>query len=152
MASNHSDTHAHIIPWRVYLFTLLALLFLMGVTIWASYIQLPPIGPFSGVAMNNIFSMLIATAKALLVICIFMGVWYQTKLVKMWAATGFIILALMFGIYVDYITRPYEAVPGWEPGVEGAALPKFPVSKETGAPKPKDTTLGTRLRSRDGMY
>ncbi len=47
----------------------------------------------------------IAIAKALLVITIFMGVAYTTKLAKIWAIIGFLWLFFLFGVMIDYKSR-----------------------------------------------
>ncbi len=98
--ANHSPVGSqhHIVPVKTYLVTWLILLVLMSATIAASYVQLPGVG-------NNIVALIIATIKAVLVVMVFMGVKYSTKLVKIWAMIGFIWVTFIFGILIDYATR-----------------------------------------------
>ncbi len=71
-----------------------------------------------GTMINNFIAMGIATMKALLVLNVFMGTRYATRLTKLWAAAGFIGFSLMFLVYGDYSTRKYEPTPRWssDPG------------------------------------
>lgn len=106
--SNHSPVGAkhHITPVRYYIATWLSLLVLMLATVVFAKVQFP-----GGTMTNNIVAMGIATAKALLVILIFMGVKYTTNLAKLWAVIGFLWLTIAFGILIDYHTR--DAVEGY---------------------------------------
>ena len=87
----------HVLPARVYYAVYGILLFLLVVTVGVAQINL---GPF-----NILVAMLIAIVKAVLVILIFMGVKYGTKLTWVWATAGFVWLAVMFTILSDYFTR-----------------------------------------------
>src|SRR5688572_28886160 len=107
--SAHDKHHHHVVPPGLYLLNLLALAFFMGLTIWASTIN------FGATWINNIVAILIALIKMMLVIMIFMGVKWSTRLTKLWAATGFVWFLLMAIIFGDYFTREWEAVPGWDP-------------------------------------
>ena len=125
-AATESHDH-HVLPVRVYIFTLLALLALMALTIAASYWKAPNIGPISGNWVNNLVAMGIATFKGLLVIMFFMHVKYSTRLTKLWVLAGFTWLSLMSFILVDYGTRKYEKTNGWAEGessLDGSALPR----------------------------
>jgi caa(3)-type oxidase subunit IV len=97
--------HHHITPVRTYVATLFALLVLMALTIAAAKVSFP-----GGTLTNNIVAMLIACIKATLVMLIFMGVAYTTKLAKLWSVLGFLWLTFAFGILIDYNTR--DAIPG----------------------------------------
>ena len=113
--SNKSPVGAqhHITPvWR-YGVTLCALLVLMALTILAAKMQFP-----GGTLTNNIVAMGISVTKAGLVVLIFMGVAYTTKLAKLWSIVGFLWLFFLFGVLVDYKARIVEPVAGFhdDPG------------------------------------
>jgi cytochrome c oxidase subunit 4 len=60
---------------------------------------------------NNVVMLAIAIAKASLVILIFMGVRWSSRLTWVVAASGFVWLLILFGITMsDYLTR------GWMVG------------------------------------
>jgi cytochrome c oxidase subunit IV len=113
----------HITPISVYVRTILGLLVLMGLTVWASFWQIPDIGPIPGNWLANALAMAIAVTKAMLVIMFFMGVKYASSLTRIWVAAGFICLSVMFFIYGDHFTRRYEVSEGWQEQ-EGSALPR----------------------------
>ncbi|MHB8635666.1 MAG: cytochrome C oxidase subunit IV family protein [Fimbriimonadaceae bacterium] len=100
--------HHHITPVWKYAATLGALLLLMAMTILAAKVQFP-----GGTLTNNIVAMAIALTKASLVVLIFMGVAYTTKLAKLWAVVGFLWLFFLFGVLVDYKARGVEPVAGF---------------------------------------
>ncbi|RYG39589.1 hypothetical protein EON81_00365 [bacterium] len=139
---NHGHGEHHITSAWVLFRTLIMLLILMGVTIGASYIQLPSIGPISGTVINNLVALAIATVKAYIVITIFMGVKHQTTLTKIWVYAGFAVLVLLFGIFGDYWTRKFEPVSGWEKNGESAFPREFaPAGKP---PVPNNVNLRPR--------
>jgi cytochrome c oxidase subunit 4 len=101
----HDPSH-HIVPVPVYGATLFALIVLMALTIWVSYLDL-------GV-MNIPIALAIAVTKAVLVVLFFMGVKYGTNLTRLWASVGFIWFLLMFGTLGDYVSRNWIHLPqGW---------------------------------------
>jgi caa(3)-type oxidase subunit IV len=110
MAHTEDKHHHHVIPAKFYFLNFLALLFFMALTIWASYIHFP-----GGTIVNNLVAILIALTKMMLVIAIFMGVKWSTRLTKLWAATGFVWFLLLFLTFGDYFTRDWEVVPSWNP-------------------------------------
>lgn len=104
MQTKHSSEH--IVPIHVYLAVFAALLVLLVLTIAVSHVSL-------GTAANNIVAMLIAVAKAALVVLYFMHVRYSGKLTWLWAGIGFVFVLLMFVITLaDYVTR--VPVLGWK--------------------------------------
>jgi caa(3)-type oxidase subunit IV len=122
----NSDSHAHehhIVPTSTYFKTLLALIFFMGLTVWVAGFNLPRIGPVSGTVVNQVVALAIALVKAFLVVTIFMGVKFGTKLIKLWASLGFIWVLLIFTILGDYTTRHFEPAPGWDKQSD-SALPR----------------------------
>lgn len=90
---------------------------LMVATIWASYLEGIPTIWMNAIALS------IAVTKATFVIVVFMGVGYSTRLVKLFAYGGFAWFLLMFIMLADYMTRPAEAVIGWEKE-QATALPR----------------------------
>lgn len=120
MASNdkgHSGGHTHhAIPQTTLIAVFVILVLLMVSTIAASYLTLPTI-------WMNVIALVIATVKASLVVTIFMGVGYSTKLVKLYALGGFAWFFLLFIMLADYTTRPTEPVVGWETD-PASALPR----------------------------
>lgn len=98
--ANQSPIHSqhHIIPVSAYIKVWVALMFLLILTVVAADIDL-------GV-LNNIIAMAISVTKAVLVIMIFMGVYYSTKLTKVWAMVGFVWVLFLTGILSDYAARP----------------------------------------------
>ena len=115
MAEDHH--HHHVTPWPYYLVNVLGLMTLMGLTIWASTWQLP------STWMNNVVALVIAITKMMMVILIFMGVKWSTRLTKLWAATGFVWFLLMGLTFGDYATRGWENIPTWNPDHVGYPVP-----------------------------
>ncbi len=116
--------HDHIIPPRVYVLNLLALLALMAATVAiAEKVQFPAFWIFSGTFLNSAAAMTIACIKAFLVIMFFMHIKWSTNLTKLYAIAGFVWLSLLFITLGDYMTRQYEPAPGWT-GKQESALPR----------------------------
>lgn len=101
--------------------TIILLGILMGVTVGASYIHIP--GAWGSFAANLIL-MVVAIVKACLVIWFFMGVKYSTRLTKVYVVMGFAVFLLMYLWFIDYSTRRYEPVRGWEPE-KPSAMPRY---------------------------
>ena len=115
---DHHDHHEHhIVGTGTYFLTLVALTVLMLLTVGAYYIDIPAVGPISGTVMNQTVALVIAVTKAALVVFIFMGVRWGTKLTKLWAATGFVWFFLLGLVLIDYPMRAFENVSGWEGAV-----------------------------------
>lgn len=111
----HAHPHASSV-W-LYVRTLFFLMLLMGATIGAYYLDFSHLiagNPQLGTLINNLVAMTIACLKATIVISIFMGVWYSTKLTKMYALMGFVWVGLMGIVFCDYGTRHLEVERGWE--------------------------------------
>jgi len=139
--ASHSHEH-HIVPTGTYFKTLLMLVFLMGLTVAASYWNMPKIGPLSGTVVNQVVALIIALIKAFLVVTIFMGVKFGTKLIKLWASLGFIWVVLIFTILGDYTTRKYEMAPGWD-GKPDSAMPRV-APEDPQIPPPNDLNVKIR--------
>jgi len=114
----HVSHEHHIVPTATYIKTFFALSILMLVTILAAKVDFP-----GGVIVNNVIAMAIASVKAFLVIWIFMGIKWATKLTRLWTAAGFITFSLMFLILGDYAFRYDEVVPSWT-GRPESSLPR----------------------------
>jgi len=125
-SGSHSGHGHHITPIWVLLRTFFLLGLLMVLTIAAAELphRVPSLAFIQehSVIMNAI-ALTIAVLKAVLVIAIFMGVKYSTKLIKLYAIGGFVWLTLMGITLIDYYSRPWEAVVGWEPS-KATALPR----------------------------
>lgn len=145
MAKTPLQSHSHVVPAYKYHLTLVALVFLMLLTVGASYVQLPEFWFLSGVAMNNLLAMAIATTKASLVVLVFMGVAHGTKLTKLWATLGFVWMFFMVGILVDYFARPYEHLQGWDKAPDGA-MPRIRPTNEDLEKLPDFNHLNIRPR------
>ena len=93
----------HIASTRSYYLVFLALLVGTGLTYAAALVDF---GFF-----NNVVMLAIAIAKAALVILIFMGVRWSSRLTMVVAVSGFLWLLILFGITMsDYLSR------GWMVG------------------------------------
>lgn len=125
--SNHSPVGSqhHLVPVSTYVKAWIALLILMALTVLASFWQVGSVG-------NNVIALGIAVTKAVTVILIFMGVKYSTRLVKIFAAVGFIWVTFMTGIFIDYATR--IPVKGFNADFD-TTIPHIP--QVAGEPSPK---------------
>jgi cytochrome c oxidase subunit 4 len=101
-----------------YTWVLIALAVLMGATIAAKFVDL-------GHGGNLIVALIIASIKATLVVMFFMNVKGGTRLITIWAALGFIWLLLMGGIFMDYRTRHWVEVPGWQWSPSNSQDPEY---------------------------
>jgi cytochrome c oxidase subunit 4 len=90
--------HPHVVPKTLY-FTIAAVLFVLLVaTVLVAQVDLG--------LWNMPIAMLIALSKAALIVLYFMHVRYGNPLLRIFAATGFLWLLLMFALMsTDYLTR-----------------------------------------------
>lgn len=143
--SNHAESHDHhITPPSVLVRNFLTLGALMALTILAAKVDvghLLPVSSALGSFLNNVIALTIACIKTYFVVSIFMGVKWSSKLVKMWALTGFVWFPLLLGIFGDYMSRRWEPVESWNQPTELSGRlsdePAFPSEIETGMPKTK---------------
>jgi caa(3)-type oxidase subunit IV len=122
---HHSHGH-HITPIWVLARTFAILIVLMALTIVAAKAPywFDSLAPYRGLwVVTNAIALGIATAKAVLVVREFMGVKYATNLIKVYAIGGFVWFTLLFIMFVDYASRPWEPVKGWE-NVPSTAFPR----------------------------
>lgn len=80
------ENEKHIIGYKTFILTYVALLILTVITVLISRINLG--------YLNILVAMLVATSKALLVILFFMHLKYEDKLFKMMVFIAFLILAI----------------------------------------------------------
>ena len=115
------DAHAdepHIVPLGVYLTIFAALMVLTGLTVWVAIVDL---GAYSW--LHTPLALVIATAKATLVVLWFMHVKYGSRLIWVFLAAGLAWLVILLAITVgDYVGRTWEPAPNaWQAAVETAA-------------------------------
>jgi caa(3)-type oxidase subunit IV len=99
------DDHAahHIVSWKLYLINAAVITVLMFLTVFAAEFDF---GSTNG--LNLVIALLIAIMKTACIGAIFMGVWWNSPLVKIFATGVIAWLIIMFSfILVDY------ASPGW---------------------------------------
>lgn len=108
----HAHEHAHHPPITLYYKIFGALMILTLITVAVAF---QDFGVF-----NNIIALTIAGIKTTLVVLFFMHVKYESKLTKLFAASGFIWLAILIAFTLqDTETRRHDPGPkGW------ATLPK----------------------------
>ncbi len=95
-----------------------ALLVLMVVTIAAAFMI------HANTFVMQSIALVIAFAKAGLVVFYFMGLKMSPRLIRIFAIGGFVWFLLLFSTIIDYATRPFEPVEGWEPEA-ASALPRM---------------------------
>ena len=101
--TDHNSEH-HVLPLKLYLFIFFCLMVGTVLTVAAAYIEL---GWF-----NTPLALIIAVAKATLVILFFMHVRYNTPLMWVFAAGGFFFLIILLALTMqDYYSRDWEAPP-----------------------------------------
>ncbi len=94
------ESHHHIVPPRIYIIILCALLVGTAVTVGASFVDM---GVF-----NPIIALAIACTKAVLVVLFFMHVKYGTKLTKLTVGAGIFTFLILIGMTLsDYFTRAW---------------------------------------------
>jgi len=98
------------VPLRTYYIVFAALMVLLGATVVAAFLPQSMVGGF-----GIVIALLIATAKAAMVVWIFMHVKYSSPLTKLFVISGFIWLAIMFVFtFADYFTRAWlPSSAGW---------------------------------------
>lgn len=133
--AEHSNSHGgghshHITPISQLTKTFVALMVLMVLTILAAVLpyQVPALSFLQSDApgiriITNGIALAIAFIKAGLVVQIFMGVKFSSKVIKFYAYGGFLWFTLVFIILIDYFSRPWEPVQGWEQA-PSTALPR----------------------------
>jgi cytochrome c oxidase subunit 4 len=104
MAAPSAAPNQHIMSVKTNLLVFAGLIVLLIATVAAAQFDL---GVF-----NLVIALLIAAAKALLIILYFMHVRFSSRLSWVFAASGFIWLAVLFGLTLsDYVSRGWFGMP-----------------------------------------
>src|SRR5215469_4123911 len=100
-----SDEHRqHVIPSSVYVSIWAILMFLTGLTVFVSFIELHD--------WNIVLALTIATIKATLVVLFFMHLFYSSKLTKVTVIAALFFLFLLLALSMtDYLTRGWLTNP-----------------------------------------
>lgn len=95
----------HVVPVRIYVGVFVALMVFTGLTVFAATLDLG--------MWNTPAALLIAVAKAMLVVLFFMHVKYSSRLVSL-AVGGSVLwlLLLIAGAAADYLSRGWVGTPG----------------------------------------
>jgi cytochrome c oxidase subunit IV len=103
--SVHEHEPGHILPVRTYLTIYIGLLVLLGATVGAAYINVEP--------FNFALTMVIALAKAVMILLIFMHVRYSERLIWVFSSAAFLWLAILIALSLnDYFTRGWLNISG----------------------------------------
>jgi|1185.fasta_scaffold1593069_2 cytochrome c oxidase subunit 4 len=95
----------HILPVKTYVAVYVALLVLLAATVGAAYLDL---GWF-----NFTLTMIIAVAKAAMIMLIFMHVRYSDRLTWVFSSAAFLWLGILIALTLnDYFTRDWLNIPG----------------------------------------
>ena len=95
----------HVVPVPVYVAVFLALMVGTGLTVFAATVDLG--------MWNTPVALLIAVAKAMLVILYFMHVKYSSRLVSLAVGASVLwLLLLIAGVAADYLSRGWVGTPG----------------------------------------
>lgn len=98
--TNPEHADHHIIGPGTYIAVYVTLLILTMVTVGAAFVDL-------GI-MNPVIAVAIACVKATVVILFFMHVFYQSKLIKLTVATGFVTFLILVAMTLsDYMSRAW---------------------------------------------
>ena len=98
------DHRQHVIPASIYVGIWAILMFLTGLTVFVSFIELHD--------WNIILALTIATIKATLVVLLFMHLFYSSKLTKVTVIAALFFLFLLLSLSMtDYLTRAWLTNP-----------------------------------------
>ncbi|NKB88547.1 MAG: hypothetical protein GKS06_10030 [Acidobacteria bacterium] len=111
----HAHDEPHIVPLSIYLAIFGALMIGTALTVWVAVFDL---GEYSW--LHTPLALLIASAKATLVVVWFMHVKYGSRLVWIFIFAGIAWFLVLIGITVgDYVGRNWEPAPNaWQAAVE----------------------------------
>ena len=94
----------HVIPASIYVGIWAILMFLTGLTVFVSFIELHD--------WNIVLALVIATIKATLVVLFFMHLYYSSKLTKVTVIAAVFFLFLLLALSMtDYLTRAWATNP-----------------------------------------
>jgi cytochrome c oxidase subunit IV len=104
----------HISPLRTYYMIFGSLMVLTAVTVAVAFVNLG--------ALNFPVAIGIAILKATLVVLFFMHVKFSSRLTKLFIASGFFFLLILFTLTLtDYVSRGWMTAPPSNAGEEGAS-------------------------------
>ncbi len=93
-----SEEKTHIVPYTTQVFVLIALLVLTGITVAVTRLEFGP--------LNTVVAMLIAGAKAIIVLAWYMHLKYEKRMLPMFVAGVVIVfLLVLFVTFFDYSYR-----------------------------------------------
>jgi cytochrome c oxidase subunit 4 len=105
---SHNDGEHHVVPLAVYFKVFAALMVLLFLTVGAAVVNFEHYGP-QFAWLNITVALIIAIIKAMLIFVYFMHLRWSTKLVWLFAGSGFMFLIIMFAFtFADYFTRAWE--------------------------------------------
>ncbi|MCC7434796.1 MAG: cytochrome C oxidase subunit IV family protein [Methanoregulaceae archaeon] len=117
--TNHGHDDHHVTQPGTLFATMILLAVLMGLTILVYKVDFGHMlsggNDALGSWINNIIALAIAMVKATMVVLVFMGVKWGTKLIKLYALLGFFFFPFLLITFGDYMTRSWEPVQGWTP-------------------------------------
>jgi len=98
MTEHGPEAHPHVVPVRIYLLVLSALMVGTAITVWVAFIDLGPI--------NTVIALAIALTKATLVVLYFMHVRYSSPLTWLAVAGGvaWLVILIVFTL-ADFHSR-----------------------------------------------
>lgn len=123
---SHDAAHEHyIVPLKNYVLNACALAALMTLTVAAAYMNLGPLNP--------VVAIVIAIAKAVLIVLFFMNTYYNSRLTWVFVVMSFFWLFILIGMFLpDYFARDFPHQPNaWvsvpvEQRASGTNLPAVP--------------------------
>jgi cytochrome c oxidase subunit IV len=100
-----SEEHRqHILPVGIYVGIWAILMFMTGLTVFVSFLELHD--------WNIVLALVIATIKATLVVLFFMHLYYSSKLTKVTVIAAIFFLFLLLALSMtDYLTRAWQTNP-----------------------------------------
>ena len=99
---------SHVVPIRVYLLVLAALMFLLVLTVVAAFFDFDQLigSHIGGHYWSMTIALLIAFTKAILIMLFFMHIKYSSRITAAFAASAFVWLGIMFVLsFSDYLSR-----------------------------------------------
>jgi cytochrome c oxidase subunit 4 len=148
----HDGEHSvsHVVPVRIYLLVLAALMFLLVLTVAAAFFDFDRIigSRIGGHYWSMTIALMIAFTKAILIMLFFMHIKYSSKITAAFAASAFVWLGIMFVLsFSDYMTRPNpEAAPSKTAPMLPSPEIQRPASRhdsEVGQARPPDDTVAS---------
>ena len=110
VASHHNHGEHHVVPISLYLKVFAALMILLFMTVGAAFIPASILASWG--PLNIMIAMTIAVVKALLIFMFFMHLRWSSKVVWLFAGSGFMWLVIMFMLtFADYFTRGWGGAP-----------------------------------------